>query len=208
MIIWNRLKYVLSPQFDIYKTVAKIVRGRIADIGFGTGFGSHLLATNGADVYGFEVDETAIRFAQEVFTSDKLHFTYGDIVTRRGMDGLNNIFDWVVMIDVIEHIEDDRQAVMNVRKCLKEKGLFVCSTPNRLSRYRKSSEHIREYSPEELRGLLKQVFATVELRNYKLEPIGSQYENPLLAVCGGEVKRGEKVKTEANNIIMGDRTDG
>ena len=61
-LLWNRFKYVLSPQFDIYETVAKQVRGKVADVGFGTGFGTHLLINNADEVHGFEVDEGAIQF--------------------------------------------------------------------------------------------------------------------------------------------------
>lgn len=78
-ILWNRLKYVLSPQFDIYLNVANVVRDRVADIGFGTGFGTHLLQLKAKEVYAYEVDERAIRFAQLAFPFKSLHFQYGDI---------------------------------------------------------------------------------------------------------------------------------
>ena len=59
-VIWNRLKYVLSPQFDIYTKIAPIVHGRVADIGSGTGFGTHLLTAHADVVHGFEIDEEAL----------------------------------------------------------------------------------------------------------------------------------------------------
>ena len=34
--LWSRLRYMLSPQFDIYETVSKVVHGDVADIGCGT----------------------------------------------------------------------------------------------------------------------------------------------------------------------------
>jgi len=178
-MIWNRLKYVLSPQFDIYRTVAGIVRDCVADIGFGTGFGTHLLTLNAKEVYGYEIDERAIRFAQEVFPFKTLHFNYGDII--RGFD--QDIFDYVVMIDVIEHIKEDAKAVENVGHMLRSDGSFICSTPNRLSRYRKAETHCREYSPDEFECLLRGVFPSVWLRNYCLEPLASKTENPILAIC-------------------------
>jgi len=181
MIIWNRLKYVLSPQFDIYAVVAPIVRERVLDIGFGTGFGTHLMTSNAKEVYGVEVDETAIRFAREVFPFKKLHFLYGDIT--KGVDGK---YDFVVMIDVIEHIKYDKRALENVKKLLAKGGTLILSTPNRLSRYRKSENHTREYAPKELEGILKRYFVSVNMRNYRLEPLASQYENPILAVCRNE----------------------
>ena len=178
-LIWNRLKYVLSPQFDIYDVVKRIVRNKVADIGFGTGFGTHLLNVNAKEVYGYEMDENAIQFAKAVFQFKRLHFEYGDIV--KGILGQD--FDYIVMIDVIEHIKEERMALENVKKMMAKNGTFILSTPNRLSRYRKGESHVREYAPKELEGILKRAFVSVALRNYRLEPLASQYENPILAVC-------------------------
>lgn len=176
--LWKRLKYVLSPQFDIYEQVARAVRGKVADIGFGTGFGTNLLTQNADKVYGFEVDEEAILFARRVFPPMKLSFEQGDI--EKGIEGT---FDFVVMIDVIEHLGEHKRALENVKKILVPKGFLICSTPNRLSRYRKSEGHVREYSLEEFRGSLKEIFPVVDMRNYNLQADASQYDNPIIGIC-------------------------
>lgn len=180
MELWNRLKYVLSPQFDIYEQAAKLVRGTVADIGFGTGFGAHLLTANAKSVQGYEVDKCAIRFAERVFPLPKLSFTYGDI--QKGIND-NGRYDYITMIDVIEHLKYDKQAVKNVKLLLNNHGTLIMSTPNRLSRYRKAVTHVREYAPKEFESLLKTAFVSVELCNYKMEPLASQYENPMVAIC-------------------------
>jgi len=180
-LMWNRLKYVLSPQFDIYNAVKDIVRDTVADIGFGTGFGTHLLTINADDVYGFEIDNDAINFARRVFPFEKLHFNFGDITK-----GISGAFNYVIMIDVIEHIADDKQAVKKARGMLDIGGSLILSTPNRLSRYRKAETHVREYSPKEFECLLGDIFESVSLRNHALEPLTSKYENPILAICEGK----------------------
>lgn len=177
-LLWNRFKYVLSPQFDIYQVLANVVRDKVADIGFGTGFGTHLFNVSAKEVYGYEIDEDAIKFAKAVFPFKNLHFEHGNIVY-----GIDGAFNYVTMIDVIEHIKKDKQALENVKKMLIKGGTFILSTPNRLSRYRKAENHVREYAPRELEGILKRVFVNVSLRNYKLEPLASEYANPILAVC-------------------------
>lgn len=153
MIIWNRLKYVLSPQFDVYEQVARIVRGKVLDIGFGTGFGTHLLIQNAKEVHGHETDQGAVDFARKVFPLKNLYFNYGDILKQDD----ETVYDWVLMIDVLEHIEKDRQALNQVKKLLSKDGSFIMSTPNRLSRYRKAETHMREYSPKELETILRRV---------------------------------------------------
>ena len=181
-LIWNRFKYVLSPQFDIYTEVAKIVRDKVADIGFGTGFGTHLFSVKAKEVYGYDVDEDAVKFARTVFPFKNLYFEHGDIT--KGIKGVS--FDYIIAIDVLEHINHDMVALQNIKKIMSSGGTFILSTPNRLSRYRKSENHCREYAPKELEGKLKRVFVNVSLRNYRLEPLASQYENPILAVCRNE----------------------
>jgi 2-polyprenyl-3-methyl-5-hydroxy-6-metoxy-1,4-benzoquinol methylase len=182
MELWNRLRYVLSPQFDIYEQVSKVVRGNVADIGFGTGFGTHLLTTNAHYVTAYEVDDCGIGFAEKVFPIPKLQFKHGDI--SKGIDA--GPFDFIVMIDVIEHLKQDKQVLLNVKRMLHKNGTFIISTPNRLSRYRKADSHVKEYAPKEFEGLLKTAFVNVSLRTYKMEPLVSQYENPLVAVCRNE----------------------
>lgn len=181
MVIWNRLKYVLSPQFDIYGEISKVVRGNVADIGFGTGFGTHLLTVHADAVVGYETDPEAIRFAEKVFPLKNLVFRRGDIASQDFDPDFE--FDFVVMVDVIEHIKYDKRALNNARRLLAPHGTLVLSTPNRLSRYRKSQAHVREYAPKELEALCGHVFPVVEMRNHLLEPLCSQYQNPLLAVC-------------------------
>lgn len=179
MILWNRMKYLLSPQFDVYQEVVKVVKGQVADIGFGTGFGTHLLTQKADAVFGYEMDGQAVEFAQQVFPMEGLFFRHGDIT-----DGIEGHFDFVVMIDVLEHIKHDKQALTSAKSMLNPGGKLIISTPNRLSRYRKSKNHVREYAPKELEGILSRVFDSVELRDHELKPLVNEYENPLLAVCG------------------------
>jgi hypothetical protein len=87
------------------------------------------------------------------------------------------------MIDVIEHIRQDHDAIKNCKRLLSKDGSFICSTPNRLSRYRKSDYHVREYSPDDLKKLLGSVFDNVGLVDFELQPLESEYTNPILAVC-------------------------
>lgn len=107
-------------------------------------------------------------------------------------------FDYIIMIDVIEHVKEERVALENVKKMLNTDGTFILSTPNRLSRYRKGENHVREYAPKELEGILKRHFVSVSLRNYRLELLASQYENPLIAVCRNDETVPQSVKEKDN----------
>lgn len=179
-IILNRIKYMLSPQFDIYRTIYPQLSGRVADIGFGTGFGMHLFNQSRVKTaVGYETDPDCVKLAGDLFPCGKFKFQLGDIV--KGVDDTG--FDYITMIDVIEHIKDTKRALMNVKGMLLDHGTVFISTPNRLSRYRKSDNHEREYAPNEFEQILKRVFTNVELRGHDLKPLASDYENPMIAVC-------------------------
>jgi len=180
-ILWNRLKYILSPQFDIYNKIKDLISGDVADIGSGSGFGTYLLSINAEAVVGFDSDESAIKFSKSVFAFKNVNFVFGDIVV-----GIGGKYDFVTMIDVIEHIEDDLKALQNVRNMLKENGILILSTPNKHSRYRKSDFHIREYSPKTLFNFLKSIFPYVYLKNYDLKE-HTKYDNPIIAFCSNNI---------------------
>lgn len=175
-ILSNRLKYILSPQADIYKKLSSIVSGKIADVGCGLGFGSNLLFKSPNIVYGFDINY--LDFARWSFPN--IVFNNHNIVEKR----LPTLFNFIIMIDVIEHIEKDYKAINNCYNSLLNKGKLIFSTPNKLSRYRKSENHIREYSINDLKKLLNKSNFMLNYRilNYNLES-ASKYDNPLIAIC-------------------------
>ena len=176
--IWNRLQYMLSAEFDIYEQVSKGVSGSVLDVGCGSGFGSHLFTRHAEVVKGIDLDADAINFADRAFSNGSISFSCMDITfVSRGT------YDFITMIDVIEHIREDLEAVKSVSELLAGSGVFICSTPNRLSRYRKADHHVREYSPDDLKALLCQAFNSVAIVDYQLQPMESDYLNPMIAIC-------------------------
>lgn len=178
--LWNRLQYMLSPQFDIYEKIAGAISGRVVDIGCGTGFGTHLFTKNALNVTGIDVDPNAVKFAKRCFDNHKIKFfnmSVDDLIV------IGNKFDFVTMIDVIEHVRDDDGMISKCKSLLCPTGILFVSTPNRLSRYRKSEYHVKEYSPDELRELLEKVFPVVDLLDYNLMPLESDHENPIIGMC-------------------------
>jgi len=177
-VLGNRVRFLLSPQFDAYEHIAKLVHGDVADIGFGTGFGMHLYAEGANKVDGYEIDKECIDFARRAFPSDVLKFHYGNI-----LEGLKENYDVITMVDVIEHIPQDSLAIQNAYSALRDDGCLIVTTPNRLSRYRKSDNHIREYSPDGIMDLLNKQFTKVTLCDIELQPLTSKYYNPIIAIC-------------------------
>ena len=137
-----------------YVEAAKLVSGRVLEIGTGTGYGVDIIAPN----------------ASEFVTLDKYRSSCVDSlpVNSRFVEAKvpplpfeDEVFDCVVSFQVIEHIKRDKLFVKEVMRVLRSGGKFIVSTPNRPMSLTRNPWHVREYSADELRQLLSD-FSSVE----------------------------------------------
>ncbi len=126
-----------SPQQSWYYVAGSYVVGQIVvDVGAGTGSGVLILKGLGAE---FVIGIDPIPRPPYVLKG-------------RGEDLPVDLCDWIICIDVIEHVEEDirfLQHVLNVARV----GLFL-TTPNYDTYHCENEAHIREYTPFELEQLL------------------------------------------------------
>lgn len=96
---------------------------RILDVGSGSGGLAARLADAGFDVLASELDTGSYRAAPPVVQWDAA----GD-GPPRGVAGAT--FDAVCAVEMLEHVENPRQALRNFFAVLKPGGVLICSTPN------------------------------------------------------------------------------
>jgi SAM-dependent methyltransferase len=108
----------------ILRAAGERVKGKILENGCGVGmYVEHLIPFNGKVIgleYEFERARQARQRAEEIVnaTSEWLPFT-------------TSSFDLILSHEVIEHIDDDRQAVVEMVRALKPGGRIVLFCPNR-----------------------------------------------------------------------------
>jgi SAM-dependent methyltransferase len=92
----------------------------------------------------------------------------------------NDTFGAVLLIEVIEHIEADRESIKEIWRVLRPGGVLVLTTPNGDTFPRPTKYHVRHYTPTALRKLIGE-HLSVE-RFWCLFPQGKLWEESVAPV--------------------------
>jgi len=124
---------------------------KILEVGCGTGGNLELLSWFG-EVTAVEVDAEARRIAKERCV--------GRVVAGQLPDGLDlggQKFDLIVLLDVLEHINDDVGSLVALKKSLKKEGKILITVPAwpfLWSEHDEFHHHVRRYRSGEIRSKL------------------------------------------------------
>ena len=154
-----------------YAFAAQFVRGkRVLDLACGEGYGSNILSKEAAYVVGVDLAQNAVYHASSRYTRDNLRFIQGSIleIPIRG----EKEFDVVVCFEAIEHVADQDKLLSEVKRLLKENGVFLVSTPNKLTFTDRTQFvdpfHAKELYFDELKSLLYGYFKYLRLLGQKV----------------------------------------
>ena len=114
-------RYAFATQFTRNKEVL--------DLASGEGYGSNLLARTAKHVIGIDIDEEAVKHAQNKYIRSNLEFKIGSI-TDIPIQG-EGLFDVVVCFEALEHVDDHEKLFAEVKRVLTPNGFFFVSTPNK-----------------------------------------------------------------------------
>jgi SAM-dependent methyltransferase len=118
----------LAGKYRIIDDVVKrafstsIPRPRVLDLGCGPGNLLDYLAPHG-EVYGSDFSSDALRFCSERGYRRLFRADFHSLPIQA------ESFDLITCIDVIEHLEDDRRALGELRRILRPAGVLVISVP-------------------------------------------------------------------------------
>ena len=94
----------------------------ILDVGCGTGLISADLQKLG-EVHSLDQSAKAVLFCKKKGLQNTYQGNVCDLPFKA------NMFDLVVALDVLEHIEDDHLAIQEISRVLKNQGTFICFVP-------------------------------------------------------------------------------
>jgi SAM-dependent methyltransferase len=106
-------------------TVQLPSRSRVLDLGCAFGFGTHMLIPHYA-AFGHDLDAGYITSARASYP--QATFTVGPASRVPYPDAY---FDAVLLLDVLEHVQDERAVVGEILRVLRPGGRLIISVPNR-----------------------------------------------------------------------------
>lgn len=111
-------------RFELIQRYTKLEGARILDVGCGLGLYVHEFRAYSMDVWGVDVDPEKVAEASRVLPNIGL-------APAEKLPFADNSFDVLLSHEVLEHVEDDRQAVLEAYRVLKPGGRLVIFVPNR-----------------------------------------------------------------------------
>lgn len=157
---------VVYEHYHRYLWAARMLQGaRVLDLASGEGFGAAILAGVAGHVVGLDLDERAVSHSSLNYAGGNLEFRVGDGEDLSQFEG--GAFDAVVAFEMIEHVEHPERVLTEIRRVLREPGILIMSTPERLVYTEASGEvnpfHTREFTESEFRAFLDSTFPKVEV---------------------------------------------
>ncbi len=181
-----------------YAFAARLVKGRkVLDLACGEGYGTYMLAREAEYVAGLDIDEQTVLHAGSRYLRDNLEFMQGSMLDIP-IEG-NRQFDVIVCFEGLEHIAEHDRLLSEVKRLLKDDGLFVVSTPNKAV-YTDAPDyhnpfHVKELYVDEFKSLLGRYFTNMLLfgqRVYAGSNLWSIHKHSSRGFTEAVVKKGDR----------------
>jgi len=162
---WLRSFLIRHRVFSLVPAMPQASSGRILDVGCGSGDTLLLLKQVGWDVYGMDIDSSAVKVAKKRGLKN--------VSTKRITGFPDNYFDVIRAYHVIEHLESPKEFLQNAQTKLKAGGKIIIGTPNVDSLVAKvfgsrwynldAPRHLFLFSPKTLSKIVKPKFSDIHI---------------------------------------------
>jgi 2-polyprenyl-3-methyl-5-hydroxy-6-metoxy-1,4-benzoquinol methylase len=136
---------------------------RVLDAGCSQGISSLLLAREGFEVLGIDVEKDSIAYANKELEREsdsvqkRVTFQLGDLAENLSAHGK---FDTILLGEVMEHLAYPNRVLANLRECLSEGGRIVVTVPFGMHRFH---DHKRTYLISSFVDSVQDLFAPISL---------------------------------------------
>ena len=154
-----------------YKEASKLISGTVLEIGCGEGYGISELVQFSKKYIGVDKFDTYI--SEDIKKQNNIVFHKMEIPPLLNIEA--NSIDFVVTFQVIEHIQDDSYFLREIFRVLKPGGKLLLTTPNKLMSLSRNPWHIREYTPFEMKDILRKYFVKSEVKGVYGNDIVMEY---------------------------------
>ena len=154
-------RYILAREYSENKDVL--------DIACGEGFGSAILAKSARSVIGVDIAMDAVKHATARYRLDNVRFRQGSCAAIP-LD--NDSIDLVVSFETIEHHDEHKAMMAEIKRVLRPEGVLIISSPDKkeysiLPNYR-NPFHVRELFKEEFVDLVRGYFKNLALISQRI----------------------------------------
>lgn len=131
----------------------------VLDIACGEGYGSFLLSKASRSVTGVDIDDSVIKHATNKYKYHSISFIQGNATN---IPLPNSSADVVVSFETIEHLKEQEEMFLEIKRVLRPNGLLIMSSPDKKT-YSDDTNftnkyHVKELYYEEFLSLTKKHF--------------------------------------------------
>lgn len=151
--------YVFQRSLLAYIEAAKLISGKVLEIGTGSGYGVNIIAPHTDEFV--TIDKYPAGVPDEAPAGkNNVSFIQMNVPPLHGIS--SGSFDFVITFQVIEHIQRDDIFLQEISRVLKSGGKLIVTTPNKKMSLTRNPWHVREYTVQELEQLLLSCFQKVQ----------------------------------------------
>ena len=164
---WNKLDRYSKWIYHMYE---KYIGKEVLDIGGGVGTAISFYIDKAERVVATELFENQVNIMNKRFENYQYFKAIQADIMKDDFSAYDK-FDTIILINVLEHIEDGRKALANMKKLLKDSGTIIICVPAMPGLYcymDKNVGHYRRYTKGELR---------VKAKRAELQVIEDKYMN-------------------------------
>jgi 2-polyprenyl-3-methyl-5-hydroxy-6-metoxy-1,4-benzoquinol methylase len=173
-----------APRFNhwMYETIGPFLNGKILEIGSGIGNLSAYFIKDGKNISLSDYDENYVNFLKKRYheksDSEIFHLDLSTKNFTKKYYHLVDTYDAVFLLNVLEHIEDDKAAIINCAYLLKPGGILLVLVPAYSILFSKMDKLLGHYRRYTLCSLKQTLDTSILLKVEK-----GFYFN-LLGICG------------------------